>query len=67
MTGFTEQRAFDYLPRSQPLQVSTENGGTTRLTHGPEAMDDCSVRTVELGGGCRPTRYFDGLYTRQGI
>ena len=50
MTGFTEQRAFDYLPRSQPLQVSTENGGTTRLTHGPEAMDDCSVRTVELGG-----------------
>lgn len=50
MTGFTEQRAFGYLPRSQPLRASTENGGATWLTHGPEAMDDCSVRTVELGG-----------------
>ena len=50
MTGFTEQRAFDYLPRSQPLRASTENGGATWLTHGPEAMDDCSVRTAELGG-----------------
>lgn len=49
MTGFTEQRAFGYPPRSQPLRASTENGGATWLTHGPEAMDDCSVRTVELG------------------
>ena len=40
MNGLQDSANFTY----------TENGGVTWLTHGPEAMDDCSVRTVELGG-----------------